>query len=65
MNSFADSLAGALALVASFDAALARTVGLSLWVSGLASAIATGLGIAGGAWLAAARFRGRAPCCWR
>jgi len=59
MNSFSDSLAGALALVASFDATLARTVGLSLWVSGLASAIATGLGIAGGAWLAAARFRGR------
>jgi tungstate transport system permease protein len=60
MDSFADSLAHALALVAAFDGTLARTVGLSLWVSGLASAIATVLGIAGGAWLAAARFRGRA-----
>jgi len=59
MNSFSDSLAAALALVVSFDPKLARTVGLSLWVSGLASAIATALGIAGGAWLAAARFRGR------
>jgi tungstate transport system permease protein len=59
MNPFADSIASAIALVASFDGALARIVGLSLWVSGLASAIAAVLGVAGGAWLAAARFRGR------
>jgi tungstate transport system permease protein len=59
MNSFADSFASALALIASFDDALGRIVVLSLWVSGLASLIATVLGLAAGAWLAAAKFRGR------
>jgi tungstate transport system permease protein len=59
MSPFLDSFSNALMLVASFDAKLARVVGLSLWVSGLASMVATVLGIAGGGWLAAARFRGR------
>jgi tungstate transport system permease protein len=59
MSPFADSLANALALVASFDDTLARIVFLSLWVSGLASAIATVLGVCSGGWLAAARFPGR------
>jgi tungstate transport system permease protein len=59
MNSFAESFSSALALIASFDDALGRIVALSLWVSGLASVIATALGLAAGAWLAAARFRGR------
>jgi tungstate transport system permease protein len=59
MGTFADAIAGALTLVATFDDKLARIVALSLWVSGVASAIATLLGIAAGAWIAAARFRGR------
>ena len=55
---FADSLRAAWDLVAGFDARLAEIVGLSLGVSASACALAAGFGMAGGAWLAVARFRG-------
>jgi ABC-type tungstate transport system substrate-binding protein len=55
---FADSLRTAWALVTGFDARLAEIVGLSLGVSGTACALAAGFGMAGGAWLAVARFPG-------
>ena len=56
---FADSLRAAWALVAGMDARLAEVVGLSLGVSASACALASGLGMAAGAWLAVARFAGR------
>jgi ABC-type tungstate transport system substrate-binding protein len=56
---FIDATQAALALLWNFDAKLARIVGLSLGVSGSACLIATGLGMALGAWLAVARFPGR------
>jgi tungstate transport system permease protein len=56
---FADSLRAAIALLAGFDARLAEVVGLSLAVSASACLCAAGLGMAGGAWLAVARFPGR------
>jgi tungstate transport system permease protein len=59
LSPFVDSFSSALALVARFDDALAGIVGLSLGVSGAASAVATVLGISAGGWLASARFRGR------
>jgi ABC-type tungstate transport system substrate-binding protein len=59
VNGFADSLALALALVAQADPVLLHTVGLSLAVSASACAIASGLGLAAGAWLAITRFPGR------
>ena len=55
---FADSLRAAWDLVAGFDARLAEIVGLSLGVSASACALAAGFGMAGGAWLAVARFPG-------
>ena len=55
---FADSLRAAWDLVAGFDARLAEIVGLSLGVSATACALAAGFGMAGGAWLAVARFPG-------
>ena len=55
---FADSLRAAWGLVAGFDARLAEIVGLSLGVSASACALAAGFGMAGGAWLAVARFPG-------
>jgi tungstate transport system permease protein len=55
---FADSLRAAWALVSSFDARLAEIVSLSLGVSASACALAAGFGMAGGAWLAVARFPG-------
>ncbi len=55
---FADSLRAAWALVAGMDARLADVVGLSLGVSASACALASGLGMAAGAWLAVARFAG-------
>jgi len=58
MNDIAESLRLALQLVARADAALVRTVALSLAVSGAACAIGAGFGLAAGAWLAVARFRG-------
>ena len=59
LSAFAESLGTAVALVVQADPVLMRTVALSLVVSGSACAIAAGLGLAGGAWLAATRFPGR------
>ena len=59
MNPFADSVRAAAALVLSADPVLWRTVGLSLQVSLSACALAAGVGLAAGAWLASARFAGR------
>ena len=58
MSGFAESIRTAFDLVIHADAVLARTVGLSLAVSGLACAVAAGFGLVGGAWLAVARFPG-------
>ncbi|HEY5718887.1 MAG TPA: ABC transporter permease [Gammaproteobacteria bacterium] len=49
----------AWSLLAGFDARLAEVVWLSLAVSASACAIAAVFGLAAGAWLAVARFRGR------
>lgn len=59
MNSFLDSAAGALALIARFDATLTAIVLRSLAVSAVACGLACCIGMAGGAWLAVARFPGR------
>jgi ABC-type tungstate transport system substrate-binding protein len=56
---FIDAVQTALALLWNFDAALGRVVGLSLYVSGSACVIASGLGMALGAGLAVVRFAGR------
>ncbi len=58
MSDFGQSFATAFALIAHADAGLVRTVGLSLAVSGSATLLAAGLGLALGAWLAVARFPG-------
>jgi len=58
VNAFAQSLHTAFGLIAGADAALVRTVALSLWVSGAACLIASALGLVLGAWLAVARFPG-------
>ncbi|MDP9044579.1 MAG: ABC transporter permease [Pseudomonadota bacterium] len=58
MNPFADSLRAALAMLVAADPVLWRTVRLSLGVSVSACVLAAGVGLAGGAWLAVARFRG-------
>ena len=55
---FIDAAHTALALLWNFDARLAQVVALSLYVSGTACLLATGLGMALGAWLAVARFPG-------
>ena len=60
MSALADSVATAFALIAAADPVLLHTVALSFAVSGSACFVAAGLGLIGGAWLAAARFRGRA-----
>ena len=60
MNALADSVATAFALIAAADPVLLHTVTLSFAVSGSACLAAGWLGLLGGAWLAAARFRGRA-----
>ena len=59
MSAFAESFRTAVALVVEADPVLWRTVGLSLAVSLSACVIAAGFGLAGGAWLAVARFPGR------
>ena len=59
MSAFAESFRTAVALVWQADPALLRTVKLSLAVSGSACLLAAGFGLAGGAWLAVARFPGR------
>jgi tungstate transport system permease protein len=59
MNSFSDSAVTALQLAATFDPLLWSIVARSLGVSATACALACGLGIVAGAWLAVARFAGR------
>ena len=59
MNTFQESLARALQLVAQGDAALFAIVARSLSVSGLACLIACALGLVLGGWLAVARFPAR------
>ncbi len=59
MSTIADSFTTALTLVASFDPALWAIVKRSLAVSATACALAYGLGLLAGAWLAVVRFRGR------
>jgi tungstate transport system permease protein len=59
MDTFEGSIAKACALIAGLDADLVEIVGRSLFVSGIACAIACTLGLAAGAWLGVARFRGR------
>jgi tungstate transport system permease protein len=59
MNTFEESLARALQLVAGGDATLFAVVARSLAVSGLACAIACVLGLVLGGWLAVARFPAR------
>jgi tungstate transport system permease protein len=59
LSAFAESFRTAVALVLEVDPILWRTVRLSLLVSVSACAIAAGFGLAGGAWLAVARFPGR------
>jgi tungstate transport system permease protein len=59
MNSITQSFLTAFSLIASGDDALWSIVGRSLWVSGVATVLASGLGILLGAWLAVARFQGR------
>jgi len=59
MNTFSDSLAGAMHLILGFDPVLGAIVARSVAVSATACAIACGLGLLAGAWLGVARFRGR------
>ena len=59
MSAVGEAAALALDLIVHADAALVRTVTLSFVVSGTACLCAAWLGLAGGAWLAAARFPGQ------
>jgi tungstate transport system permease protein len=59
MNSFSQSAATALQLIAGGDPLLLSIVARSLAVSATACALACGLGLVLGAWLGVARFRGR------
>ena len=59
MSTFSESATTALALIVSFDKGLWTVVGRSLAVSATACAIACGIGLVAGAWLAVARFAGR------
>ena len=58
MGDFSQSVTTAISLIRQADAALMRTVLLSLGVSGAACALAGVFGLLGGAWLAVARFPG-------
>lgn len=64
MQSIAESLNIAIALIAGLDAELLRIVGLSLQVSATACLIGAGAGLLLGAWLAVARFPGHAAAVW-
>jgi tungstate transport system permease protein len=64
MTTVSDSLALAGQLLLQGDTTLWRTVALSLQVSGTATLLAGGLGLALGAWLAVARFAGRRAVLW-
>jgi tungstate transport system permease protein len=59
MNTFSQSAATALELIAGADPVLLSIVGRSLAVSGTACALACGFGLLLGAWLGVARFAGR------
>ncbi|MBI5717722.1 MAG: ABC transporter permease [Burkholderiales bacterium] len=59
MPAFAESLATAATLVADAEPRLVQTVALSLQVSGAATLVGTGLGLALGALLAVTRFPGQ------
>ena len=59
MNTFSDSVVTALQMVSSGDPGPWTVVGRSLAVSATACALASGLGLLLGAWLATVRFRGR------
>ncbi|NRF70729.1 ABC transporter permease [Aquincola sp. S2] len=59
MSAFADSFRTAVELVWQADPVLLRTVALSLTVSATACALAAGLGLAAGAWLAITTLPGR------
>ena len=58
MSTFANSARTAADLIVHADPVLLRTVGLSLAVSGAATLLAAGLGLALGSWLAVAHFPG-------
>ncbi len=58
MGAFGDSLRTAVELIVTVDRNLARVVSLSLAVSGAACALAAGIGLLAGAWLAVVRFAG-------
>jgi ABC-type tungstate transport system substrate-binding protein len=60
MDALSQSVGLALNLITQADAQLWRIVGLSLRVSATACALGAGLGLLLGAWLAVARFPGRA-----
>lgn len=64
MSAFAESVRTAVDLILHADAILARTVWLSLQVSGTACLLAAGFGLAFGAWLAVARFPGHRLLVW-
>jgi tungstate transport system permease protein len=59
MNTFSDSAATALELIAGLDPVLLSIVGRSLAVSSIACLLACGAGLLLGAWLGIARFAGR------
>jgi tungstate transport system permease protein len=59
MNAISQSFSSAFSLIASTDGALWQIVGRSLWVSGVATVLASVVGVFLGAWLGVARFRGR------
>ncbi|MFO1218794.1 MAG: ABC transporter permease [Burkholderiaceae bacterium] len=64
MSTFADSLRLALDLMLRLDAELLGIVALSLRVSITACAVGAGIGLVGGALLAAARFPGHGGVVW-
>jgi tungstate transport system permease protein len=59
MNSISQSFTTAFSLIASADGVLWEIVARSLWVSGVATVLASGVGAMLGAWLAVERFWGR------
>ncbi|WP_341891474.1 ABC transporter permease [Variovorax sp. YR752] len=64
MSAFAESVRTAVDLIFHADTVLARTVWLSLQVSGTACMVAAGFGLAFGAWIAVARFPGHRLLVW-
>lgn len=64
MSAFAESVRTAVDLILHAEPVLARTVWLSLQVSGTACLLAAGFGLAFGAWLAVAHFPGHRLLVW-